>query len=386
MAEHLRHIEVERFYAVALFEGEMRVARRFADHVERCPFAFSNLAHVVDVLLVDEQAHSFLTFVGDDFLRRERLIADGQFRHIDFAAAVLNQFRQAIQMACRTVVVNRNDGILVFLDQRTHEVVGAFLHFGIGTLNRVQFDAVGIASRIDRRHRAAAESDAIVVATHDHHFIALLRLFFQAVALLSVAHAACQHNDFVVGIGDVFLMLKRQHRPANQRLTELVSEVRCAIRRFDENLFGRLIEPFALCVAGCRHINGCSCNRPRACATAHSVADFAARACRRPVERLDCCREIMRLGFQRNHALDVLHLKPVGGRLIRRCKLLDHRPLRERHIIFIGREYLVRMLCRCLFNHLEERRFLFLAVDDEGAAENLVSAMFRIDLREAENL
>ena len=94
----------------------------------------------------------------------------------------------------------------------------------------------------------------------------------------------------------------------------------------------------------------------------------------------------MRFGLQRNHALNVLHLKPVGSRLVCRRELLDHRALRKRHIVFISRQNLVRMFRRRLFNHLEERRFLLLAVDDERAAENLVSAMLRIDLREAENL
>ena len=44
------------------------------------------------------------------------------------------------------------------------------------------------------------------------------------------------------------------------------------------------------------------------------------------------------------------------------------------------------MLLGCLFDHLEKRIRLCIPVNDIGAAENLVAAMLRIDLREAEHL
>ena len=40
---------------------------------------------------------------------------------------------------------------------------------------------------------------------------------------------------------------------------------------------------------------------------------------------------------------------------------------------------------RCLLNHGKERAFHLLAVDDEGAAENLVAAVLRVDLGKAED-
>ena len=68
MAEHLCHIEVEGLHAIGLAEREVSIARGLAHHIKRSTLALGNLPHVVDVLLVDEQAHAFLTLVGNDFL------------------------------------------------------------------------------------------------------------------------------------------------------------------------------------------------------------------------------------------------------------------------------------------------------------------------------
>ena len=94
----------------------------------------------------------------------------------------------------------------------------------------------------------------------------------------------------------------------------------------------------------------------------------------------------MGLGLQRDHALDVLHLEPVARRLVLRCELLHHRALCEGHVVLIGGENLVGVLLRRLLDHLEEARLHLLAVDDEGAAEDLVSAVLGVDLCEAEDL
>ena len=44
-------------------------------------------------------------------------------------------------MTCRTMVVNADNGIDIFFAEGTHEVVGALLHFGVGTLYGVQLNA-----------------------------------------------------------------------------------------------------------------------------------------------------------------------------------------------------------------------------------------------------
>ena len=46
----------------------------------------------------------------------------------------------------------------------------------------------------------------------------------------------------------------------------------------------------------------------------------------------------------------------------------------------------MRILCRGLLDHGEETRFLLFSVDDEGAAEDLMATVLRVDLCETEDL
>ncbi len=76
----------------------MGIARRLTNHIQRRTLTLGNLTDVLDMLLVDEQTHTFLTLVGDDLLARERLVADGQLGHIDLTTAFLNELRQTVQV------------------------------------------------------------------------------------------------------------------------------------------------------------------------------------------------------------------------------------------------------------------------------------------------
>ena len=315
------------------------------------------------------------------------------------------------------MVVDRDHGINVLLDQGTHEVVGTLLHLGVGTLYGVELDAVAVAAGVDTRHGAAAQTNAVVVATHHNDVVAFLRFLLQAVALLAVADAACQHDHLVVavelmlllgqllaveglgGVGGSGLIFKGEQRTGDEGLAELVAEVARTIRCLDENLFGSLIEPFAGLGAvlplagelGCAktgiagHVDSCSGNRPRSYSTAHTVADLTARTRSGAVEGLHGGGEVVGLGFQRDDALDGLHAEPVGRALVGRGKLLHHRSLGKGHVVLVGRENLSGMQLRGLLDHLEEARLALLAVDDKHATEDLVAAVLRVDLRETED-
>ena len=70
MTKHLGHIKVEGSDAIALLESEVGIARCLADDVERSTLTLSNLPYVFEVLFLNEQSHTLLTLVGNDFLRR----------------------------------------------------------------------------------------------------------------------------------------------------------------------------------------------------------------------------------------------------------------------------------------------------------------------------
>ena len=124
------------------------------------------------------------------------------------------------------MVMDAHHRVHILLAQSAHEVVSTFLHLGVSTLHSVQLDAVAVAASVYRRHRAATQTDAVVVATYDHHLVALLGLLLQAVALGAIAHTAGEHDNLVVSIFLSFLlMLESEHRAADERLSKLVAEV-----------------------------------------------------------------------------------------------------------------------------------------------------------------
>ena len=274
MTKHLSHIEVERSLPIPLLEGEMGISCRLADHIKRSSFPFCNLANMLDVFLVNEETHAFLTFVGDDFLSRKGRVADRKFRHINESAALFYKFGEAVHVSCASMIVDADNGIHFLLAKSTHQIVGSFLHFGIGTLYCIQLDATRIAACLHAGNAAATKSDAIVITAHDHNLIAFLRLFLQAIALRAITYATSQHDDFVVGILFLtFLMLESEDRSADKGLSELVSEVGSTIRSLDENLLRRLVEPlpdgqdllpFALFLRSgiARHIHRSTCDGP----------------------------------------------------------------------------------------------------------------------------
>lgn len=59
------------------------VAGRFTDYVHRGTLTFGYLAYMFDGLFLNQQAHAFLAFVGNDFLGRQSRVTDGQLAHVN---------------------------------------------------------------------------------------------------------------------------------------------------------------------------------------------------------------------------------------------------------------------------------------------------------------
>ena len=246
--EHLFNGQVEGTNAIGLFEGEAVVACCLTNGVHGSALTLGNAAYVFDGLLVDEQTHALLTLVGNNLLSRESLVADGQLIHVDDATTLFNQLAQAVYVTGRTVVVDADDGVVVFLAKCTNHVVGALLHFGVGALNGVQFDATAVAAGLNGTYTTATKADTIVLATHNYNLVARLGLALQAVALGAVAHTACQHDNLVVGVSflaALLVVLEGEYRTADEGLAELVAEVAGTVRCLDKNLLGCLIQPLA---------------------------------------------------------------------------------------------------------------------------------------------
>ena len=61
--------------------------------------------------------------------------------------------------------------------------------------------------------------------------------------------------------------------------------------------------------------------------------------------------------------------------MVFRGELLNDRSLCKSYVILIGRENLVGILLSGFLDHRKERGFHFLTIDDEGATEDLVTAV-----------
>ena len=105
--------------------------------------------HMFQMLLLNEKSHTLLTFVGNYFFGRKGGVANGKARHVDESATIFHQFAETVDVAGRAVVVDADDGIYLFFAKSSDDVVGSFLHLGVGTLYGIQFDTAAVASRIN---------------------------------------------------------------------------------------------------------------------------------------------------------------------------------------------------------------------------------------------
>ena len=210
------------------------IAGCFTDYVHRSAFAFGNLTYMFNGFFFNQQTHTFLTLVSDDFFSRQSLVTDRQLAHVNHSATFFHKFGQAVYVSGRTVVMNRNHRIHLFFAKSAYDVVGTFLHFCIGTLHGVQLDTAAVTTGINRRYGTATQSDTVVVTTDYYHFVSSFRCAFQAVTLCTVTNTTGKHDYFVVTINFfVFRMFESQYRTADQRLAELVTEIGSTIGCFD---------------------------------------------------------------------------------------------------------------------------------------------------------
>ncbi|OPZ97442.1 MAG: hypothetical protein BWY72_01213 [Bacteroidetes bacterium ADurb.Bin416] len=172
----------------------------FAHHVHRCAFPLGQPFNQGYIFCIDQEAHTLLAFVTNDFLGRQGGVAYGQLTHVDATTGGFHQLRQTVKVTTGPVVMNGNNGVGLLFGQGTDDVGHALLHFGIGALNGVEFDAGSVLTGIHRRNGATTHADAVVVATQQDHFLAWFGVTFQRIFSFTEADTTGQHDDFVEGI------------------------------------------------------------------------------------------------------------------------------------------------------------------------------------------
>ncbi len=113
-------------------------------------------------------------------------------------------------------------------------------------MHGIEFYAGSILAGLHRRDCAATHADAIVVTTHHHNSFTCFGSSLDSVFGCCIAYTSGKHDHLVVGIHfAVFIVLECQEGAADEGLTELVAEIRSAVRGFDEDFGGSLIKPGA---------------------------------------------------------------------------------------------------------------------------------------------
>ena len=224
--EHIFQLDIDRLHTVSLLEYKFHIVSRFTNHIHRRTFTVSDTSYAGHIFFFHQQAHTFLAFVTNYFFSRKRRVTDRQLAHIDMSACSFHQFRQTVQVTACTMVMDRNNRVIIRFGNGTNHIRYTFLHFRISTLHGIQFDTAGVLPRVYRRNSTTAHTDTIVVTTQQHHLFTRLRITLQSIAHIGITDTACQHDYLIISIFlIVFFMLESQHRTADQRLTELISEI-----------------------------------------------------------------------------------------------------------------------------------------------------------------
>ena len=313
-------------------------------------------------------------------------------------------------MAAGSMVVDRNDRVVVHFAEGSDGIVVSLLHLGVGPLDCVEFYLVAVLPCIYAAYSSASHSYAVVVAAKQYKLVTFLRNLLGCVGFLCVSNSAGQHYDLVVSeLRIVFLntlllfgMFKGEQGSADNGLAEFVSEVAGSVGSLCQYFFRALIQPLARLVllpwpedrcgstsvksrvAG--HVNRSSCNRETSLSAGHAVSDFSAGSCCGTVERLYRSREVVGFSLEADNGFSFLGLEKRRFFSLFRKEHLDLRPLKESAVVFVRAYNQVGIEFCGLLDHLEQRRFHLFAVYDEGSVENLVAAVLAVDLAEAEHL
>ena len=223
--EKVRDGQVDGSLAFLADETQPLITRHLAHFIIRGTFALGGLLDNFLVFLVNQEAHTLLRLVADDFLIGQSRVADGQVVHINHTTCILDEFAKAVEVTACTVVVDAADRVAVAFGHSTDDIAHALLHLRIGTLHSIQLDGVAVLACIDARHGTATHTNTIVVATENNDNIALFGFQLLGILYLSKADATCEHDDLVVAQCLFLTMLKGQQTAVDERLSELVAKV-----------------------------------------------------------------------------------------------------------------------------------------------------------------
>ena len=217
-AEHIRQSQINRLVSPCLFEGQVHILRGASYDIHRSALTLSDACDALYIFALDEQSHTLLTLVADDFLGGKGLVSDGEGAEVKVSACRLHELGEAIEVTSCSVVVDGDDRIVLALGERTDDVLDTLLHLGVGALDGIELNRTSILPCVHRAHGATAHTDTVVVPTEQDDFFARLGSSLLRITATGIAHTTSEHNDLVEAVGRSILssfVLECQHRAAD---------------------------------------------------------------------------------------------------------------------------------------------------------------------------
>ena len=371
---------------------------RLTNYRIRRALALTQLVEQRQLVRRHSQHVTFLGLVTPDLQRAHtRLIAE-DVTQFEFTAAstVTNQFRHRVRQTAGANVVDKQDRVGVTqLPAAVDHFLAAAFHLRVITLYRGKIKIRVRLAGGHRGSRAAAQADIHRRTAENDQLRPDDDLAFLYVIGTDVTNPARQHDRLVItaqlfAIVAVHFFFVSTEIAVQRRTTKFIVKRRAAQRAFSHDIqrghntlwLAEVFFPRLLKARNAQVRNGEAYQTRfwlRAASGCPFITDFTAGTSRRPRPRRDRRRVVM--GFHLHQDMRRLLVEVIAtGRVV--GKVTPHfRPFHHRRVIFIRGKHVVRCGFKGVFDHLEQRLRLLLAIDDPVGVENLVTAVLRVRLR-----
>ena len=392
-------VHVDRRVAeMRVLENELSVAGRDADERDGAALAAAEFLEEEPRLGAERKNIALLGLAAPDLHRVHRHLFVVDLAQLELAACRLDELWAAVRKTARADVVDRHYRVgLPEIGARIDHALAATLHLGVTALDGVEVESFGVGARHHRRRGASAKTDAHRGAANLNDERADLDRLLLHLAVANDAHAAREHDRLVVAAKLARnLAFVSPEKAAELRTAELVAERRTANGTIDHDLErrrkarreGRELALPGLRKAGdaeVRHHEAADArDSTRALACRRLVADFTANAGCGAGERRDRSRVVM--GLDLHQLVESVLLEAVFVRLGVDRENVGPEASYDGGVVLVRAQGVLRTLLVRVLDHLKERLRLFLAVDYELGAEDLVAAVLGVDLAEHHEL
>ena len=244
--EHLRcfaeqdaHFHVDRVvFEVGVFEHELSVVGGFANDGDGATLTGAECLEVGDAVWHDGHDVALLGFVAPDLHRAHGGVFVVNVAQVEASTGGFDQFGQAVGKAAGADVVDREHGVVrAEGDAAVDYLLAAAFHLRVAALDGVKVEGFGLRACANRGGCAAAETDLHGWTAELENECGRWDWFFVDVLALHVAHAASDHDWFVIAaVLAVVLELKGAKHTAQLWAAELIAKGCATDRAFEHDV------------------------------------------------------------------------------------------------------------------------------------------------------